>query len=235
MKTKKQQSFLKDEIMSKYRLYELLIKIVLWIVVILLFILQSTDVFELQPKYLKTIIVTVDASLAVILSWFMPSSIADRKLNKGLKLLDKDNDKAAKYLEEYLDSKMLSDSERKNILRILGVAHHKRGNDEEAIRFLNQALEGHDRDNDLKVEILGAIGIIYTESGEYQKAVEQFDKTFDIIFAISKAYIDKTVLIQVVNAYIKAGQKEKAVSIYDRLLLIRGFKRDKRVEELLDI
>jgi tetratricopeptide (TPR) repeat protein len=165
----------------------------------------------------------------------MPSTMLQKKLNKGLKYLDKDNDKAVQYFEDYLDSKMLTEDERKTALRILGVAHHKRGNDEGAIQYLNKALEGHNEDNDLKVEILGAMGIIYSESGEYQKAVELFDKTFDLIFAMSKAHIDKTTLMQVINAYIEVGQKEKAVLIYDRLLMIRGFKRDTRVEELLGI
>ena len=221
--------------MNRYRLIEVFVKVFLWVTVIIIFIMQGAGVFEPLSDYLETLIRVLSLSATVILSWFMPSSMADRKLNKGIRLLDKDNDRAAQYLEEYLDSKTLSDSDRKNALRILGVAHHKRGDDERAIRCLNQALEGHEKDNDLKVEILGAMGLIFSESGEYQKAVEHFDRAFETIFAMSKAYIDKAVLIQVVNTYIKAGQKEKAVMIYDRLLIIRGFKRDKRVEELLGI
>lgn len=221
--------------MNRYRLIEALIKIFLWVAVIIIYIMYITHIFEPLPDSLETFIISLDVSLAVILSWFMPSSMLDRKLYKGLKYLDKDSDKAVRYLQEYLDSKMLSDSDRKNALRILGIAHHKRGDDEGAIRCLNQALEGHDKDNDLKVEILGAMGIIYSESGEYQKAVEHFDKTFDVMFAMSKAHIDKTVMILVMSTYIKAGQKEKAQLIYDRLMMIRGFRRDKRVEELLDI
>ncbi|HYF83206.1 MAG TPA: tetratricopeptide repeat protein [Clostridia bacterium] len=226
---------MKGEIVNRYRLIELFVKIILWILVIAIFILKQMDVFESLPDYLETLVLALDLSAAVILSWFMPSSISERKFNKGLKLIDKDNDKAVLYLEDYLDSKTLSDIDRRHVLRILGVAKHKKGDDEGAIRCLNQALEGQDRDNDLKVEILGSMGIIYSESGEYQKAVEHFDRSFDIIFALSKAHIDKTILMQVINAYIKAGQKEKAVLIYDRLLMIRGFKRDARVEELLGI
>lgn len=224
-----------DEYISKYRLLEFFIKIFLWVIVIAVFILQKAGVFDALPAYLQTLIRVLDISSAVILSAFMPSAMADRKFNKALKLLDKDTDKAAQYLEEYLDSKMLSENDRKQALRILGVAHHKRGDDEKAIRCLSQALVEQERDNDLKVEILGAMGIIYSESGNYQKAVEQFDKTFEIIFAISKAHIDKSILMQVIDTYIKAGQKEKAVIIYDRLLMIRGFKRDERIEELLGI
>jgi len=220
---------------NRKKLIEQLLKIVLWIVGTTVLLLDLTDVFEPMPDYLETIIIALATSALIIASWFMPSKIAERKLNKGLRLLDKDSDKAVRYLKEYLDFKMLSDIERRNALRILGVAHHKRGDDEEAIHCLTQALEGQDRDNDLKVETLGAIGIIYSEAGEYQKAVEHFDRTFDIIFAMSKAHIDKSIMLQVVNAYIKAGKKEKAVLIYDRLLMIRGFKRDRRVEELLDI
>lgn len=221
--------------MNRYRLIEAIIKVLLWIAVIIIYIMYISKVFEPLPDRLETLILSLDVSASVILSWFMPSSMADRKLNKGLKYLDKDSDKAAMYLQEYLESKTLSDSDRKNALRILGVAHHKRGDDEGAIICLKHALEGTDKDNDLKVEILGAMGIIYSESGEYQKAVEHFDRTFNIIFSMSKAHIDKAVLIQVINTYIKAGQKEKAIMLYDRLLMIRGFKRDKRVEELLDI
>jgi tetratricopeptide (TPR) repeat protein len=227
--------FMKGENVNKYRLIEFFSKVVLWIIVATLYMLHRLEVFEPLPDYIETLIYALDLSIAIILLFFMPSSMAEKKLNKGLKYLDKDNDKAAHYLEEYLDSRMLTDSERKTAMRILGVAHHKRGDDEGAIHYLNKALEGHSRDNDLKVEILGAMGIIYSESGEYQKAVEQFDKTFEILFAMSKAHIDKTILMQVINTYIKAGQKEKAVIIYDRLLLIRGFKRDTRVEELLGI
>ncbi len=226
---------MKVEIVNRYRLIELFIEIILWVLVIVIFILKQMDVLELLPDYLEALILALGLSLVVILTWFMPSSMIQKKLDKALKYLDKDNDKAAHYLEDYLDSKMLTENERKTALRILGVAHHKRGDDEGAIHYLNKALEGHDEDNDLKVEILGAMGIIYYESGEYQKAVEQFNKTFDIIFAMSKAHIDKTTLVQVINAYIEAGQKEKAVLIYDRLLMIRGFKRDMRVEELLGI
>ena len=221
--------------MNRYRIIEAFFKVFLWIAVIVIYIMYLAKYFETLPDRLETLIISVDISAAVILSWFMPTSMAERRLNKGLKYLDKDNDKAARYFEGYLDTKTLTDSERMNALRILGVAHHKRGDDEAAISCLNRALLGRDKDNDLKVEILGAMGIIYSESGEYQKAVELFDKTFDIIFAISKAHIDKDIMIQVVNAYIEAGQKNKAVLIYDRLLMIRGFKRDKRVEDLLGI
>jgi tetratricopeptide (TPR) repeat protein len=224
-----------EEVVNKYRFYEFLIKMFLWIIVVIIFIMRSTAAFSSLPEYLQTLILVLDLSTAVILSGFMPTSMADRKFNKALKLLDKDNDKAVRYLEEYLDSKTLSDNDRQNVLRILGVAHHKRGDDEEAIRCLNLALEGCDKDNNLKVEILGTIGIVCSESGKYQIAAEHFDRAFEIIFATSKAHISKDVLIQVVDTYIKAGQKEKAVRIYDRLMMIRGYKRDKRVEELLDI
>ncbi len=226
---------MKGEIVNRYRLIELFIKILLWILVIAVFILEQADAFKTLPDYLETLILTLDLSAAVILSWFMPSSMAERKFNKGLKFIDKDNDKAVMYLEDYLGSKTLSDIDRRHVLRILGVAKHKKGDDEGAIRCLNQALEGQDKDNDLKVEILGSMGIIYSESGEYQKAVEHFDRSFDIIFSLSKAHIDKSILVQVINAYIEVGQKEKAIQIYDRLLMISGFKRDQRVEELLGI
>lgn len=221
--------------MTRYRIIEAFIRIILWIAVLAIGILYFTEALEPLPDWLETLIITAGLSLTVILLWFMPSAIADRKVSKGLKYLDKDNDKAARYFEDYLDSRLLSESERKNTLRILGVVHHKRGNDEEAIRCLTQALEGHGRDNDLKVEILGAMGMIYSESGEYQKAVEHFDRTFDVIFSMSRAHIDKTALFLAVNTYIKAGRKEEALIIYDRLLMIHGFKRDKRVEELLGI
>jgi tetratricopeptide (TPR) repeat protein len=221
--------------MSKYRLTEAFLKVFLWIAVIIINIIYLAKLFEPLPDRLETLIISLNISAAVILLWFMPSSIAERKLTKGLNYLDKNNDKAYKYIEGYMNSKMLTDSERKNALRILGVAHHKRGDDKEAINCLNHALLGNDRDNDQKVEILGALGIIYSEAGEYQKAVEYFDKTFEIIFSISKANIADTTIVQVVNTYIKAGQEEKAVRIYDRLLMIQGFKRDKIVEELLDI
>ncbi len=227
--------FMGREAVNKYRLIEFLTKILLWIIVVIIFIIQGTDAFKLLPEYLRTMILVLDLSTAVILSGFMPSSMADRKFYKAIKLLDKDNDKAVQYLEEYLESKTLSDNDRQNVLRILGIAHHKRGDGEKAIGCLNLALQGYDKDDDLKVEILGAMGMIFSELGEYQKAVERFDRAFEIIFARSKAYIDKAVLMLVMNTYIKAGQKEKAVTIYDRLMMIRGYKRDKRVEELLDI
>jgi tetratricopeptide (TPR) repeat protein len=203
--------------------------------VIIINIMYLAKLFEPLPNKLETLIISLDISAAVILLWFMPSSIAERRLIKGLNYLDKNNDKAFKHIEGYMNSKMLTDSERKNALRILGVTHHKRGDDKEAINCLNNALLGNDRDNDQKVEILGALGIIYSEAGEYERAVEYFDKTFEIIFSISKANIDDTTLMKVVNTYIKAGQEGKAVRIYDRLLMIQGFKRDKIVEELLDI
>jgi tetratricopeptide (TPR) repeat protein len=192
-------------------------------------------VFERFPNYIEMLIYALDLSLALILLFFMPSAMTEKKLRKGLQYLDKDNDKAAQYLEEYLESNMITDNERKSALRILGVAHHKRGDDKGAIRCLRDALEGQEKDNDVKAEILGAMGIVYSESGEYQKAVEYFDKTFEVLFSMSKAHIDKTILVQVVSTYIKAGQKEKAIMIYDRLIMISGFKRDKKVEELLGI
>ena len=221
--------------MNRYRLIEILVKIILWIAVIALLIIDAAGLIEPLSDRLEIFINTIGFSILIILLLFMPSKMADRELDKGLKYLDKDNDKAVRYINKYLGSKMLIDIERRNGLRILGVAHHKRGDDKAAVHCLNKALEGHYKDNDLKVELLGAIGIIYSESGDYQKAVEYFDRTFDIIFSISKAHIDNMTIIQVANAYINAGKKEKAVMIYDRLLLIQGFKRDKRVEELLGI
>ncbi len=219
--------------MSRYRLIEALIKVVLWIITFTVLILYIAGVFEDFSEKLQTFILALDFSLAVIVLWFMPSAMADRKLNKGLKHLDRDNDKAARYIKEYFNSRTLSETEKVNALRILGVAHHKRGDDEEAVKCLNKALEGHEKDNDLKVEILGAIGMIYSESGEYQKAIEQYDKTFDVIFSMSKAHIDKAAMMLVVHTYIKAGQRDKISHIYDRLLMIRGFNGDKRIEALL--
>lgn len=220
--------------MNRYRLIEVFVKIFLWIAVILIYIMHLAGIFEALPDRLETLIISLDLSAAVILLWFMPSAMAERKLKKGLKYLEKDSDKAVRCFEEYLDSKMHTEIERKNALRILGIAHHKRGDDKNAIHCLNQALEGQEKDNDLKVEILGAMGIIFSEAGEYQKAVEHFDRAFEIIFSMSRAYIDKNVLVQVMYTYIKAGQKEKAAAIYDRLLMIRGFKRDRRLEKLLN-
>ena len=198
-------------------------------------IMYISGLFEHLPEELKRFIITGDVSMVVILLWFMPSTMAERRLKKGLEYLDRDNDKAVRYIEAYLDSKLLTLNERKHALRVLGVAHHKRGDDAAAIKCLTMALEGNYKDNDLKVEILGAMGIIYSESGEFQKAAECFDRTFEIMFAMSKANIDKAIFIQVINTYIKTGQKEKALMIYDRLLMIQGFTRDKRVEEILGI
>jgi len=220
---------------NRYKLIEAFFKVFLWIVVIIVYIMYIAGAFNYLTDSLRTFVISAELSATVILLWFMPSAMAERRLVKGVKYLDKDNDKAARYFKEYLGSKTLTDSDRNNALRILGIAHHKRGDDESAIRCLNQALQGYDKDNELKVEILGAMGIIHSELGEYQKAVEYFDKTFEIIFAISKAHIDKESMIQVANTYIKVNKKEQAVMIYDRLLMIQGFKRDKRVEELLGI
>ncbi|HOE56873.1 MAG TPA: tetratricopeptide repeat protein [Bacillota bacterium] len=221
--------------MNKYRFIEALSRIFLWIAVVIIYTAYIAELFEPLPRGLETMIISLNVSLTVILLWFMPSSRAERILRKGLRYMDRDNDKAVQYLKEYLDSKMLMDSERKNALRILGVAHHKRGDDEAAIENLQQALEGNDKDNDLKAEVLGAMGVIYSESGEYQKAVEYFDRTFEILFSVSRANVDNTTLILVMNTYIKADQKEKAVQIYDRLSMIRGFKRSRMVEKMLDI
>ncbi len=221
--------------MNSYKLIEVFAKIIMWIIVIAINGLYFSDAMKSLPERLELFIITIGYSMVVILLWFMPSSIAERKAYKGLKYIDRDNDRAAGYFEAYLASKLLSVNERKNALRIMGVIHHKRGDDEKAIDCLEEALECHDKDNDLKVEILGAMGMIYSESGEYQKAVEHFDKTFEVIFSMSKAQIDKAALLLAVDTYIKAGRREAAVNIYDRLLLIHGFKRDKRVEELLGI
>ena len=218
--------------MNGYRLFEAFAKILLWIIVVAINIMYFTGFFASLPDRLQTFIITADISMIIILLWFMPSSIAARRLKKGIEHLDKDSDKAVRYIESYLDSRMLTVNERKHTLRILGVAHHRRGDDAAAISYLSQALEGNCRDNDLKIEILGAMGIIYAETGEFQKAVDCFDRTFEIIFSISKANIDKAILFQVINAYINTGQKDKALRIYDRLLMINGFKRDKRVEEV---
>jgi tetratricopeptide (TPR) repeat protein len=227
--------YVKGEKMDRNRLIEAAVRVILLALVAILYIMYFTGVFRVLPRSLETIILTLDISAAVIAIWFMPSKMAERKLKKGLKYFDKDNDKAAVYLSEYVEAQILTEAERRNGLRILGVAHHKRGDDERAIQCMNKALEGYEKDNDLKVEILGAIGIIYCESGQYQKAIEYFDKTFDIIFSMSKAHIDKNILLQVIAAYIKAGQRDKALSIYDRLLMIRGFKRIKKAEALLGL
>ncbi|HOR86634.1 MAG TPA: tetratricopeptide repeat protein [Bacillota bacterium] len=221
--------------MNKYRFIEALSRIFLWIAVVIIYTAYIAELFEPLPRGLETMIISLNVSLTVILLWFMPSSRAERILRKGLRYMDRDNDKAVQYLKRYLSSKILMDSERKNALRILGVAHHKRGDDGAAIENLQQALEGNDKDNDLKAEVLGAMGVIYSESGEYQKAVEYFDRTFEILFSVSRANVDNTTLILVMNTYIKADQKEKAVQIYDRLSMIRGFKRSRMVEKMLDI
>jgi len=221
--------------LNKYRFIEALSRIFLWIAVVIIYTAYIAELFEPLPRGLETMIISLNVSLTVILLWFMPSSRAERILRKGLRYMDRDNDKAVQYLKRYLSSKILMDSERKNALRILGVAHHKRGDDGAAIENLQQALEGNDKDNDLKAEVLGAMGVIYSESGEYQKAVEYFDRTFEILFSVSRANVDNTTLILVMNTYIKADQKEKAVQIYDRLSMIRGFKRSRMVEKMLDI
>lgn len=221
--------------MNRNRIIEALFRVFLWITVIIINIMYISGFFEDLPDKTKTLLITADLSIVIILLWFMPSTMAERKLKKGLKYLDRDNDKAVGYIEAYLDSSMLTSNERKHTMRILGVAHHKRGDDEAALKCLKQALEGNDQDNELKAETLGAMGIIHSESGEYQKAADCFDRAFEIMFSMSRANIDRAVFLQVINTYIKAGQYEKALMIYERLMLIQGFTRDKRVEKLLGI
>lgn len=221
--------------MNRYRLAEILVKMLLWVIVLVINALYFSEAIESFPDWLETILITLGLSMIVILEWFMPSKMAGRKFNKGLRYMDRDNDKAVRYLEDYLDSRLLTQGERSNTLRILGVAYHKKGDTDKAINSLKQALPGFERDNDQKIEVLGAIGMVYSETGDYQKAVEHFNKTFEIIFSLSRAHIDKAALFLAVNTYIKAGKKAEAVAIYDRLLMIHGFKRDKGIEELLGI
>lgn len=221
--------------MNRNRIIEALVRIAFWISIIVIFVMDASSFTDSLSEGMEVFVKSIGIAIGIISIFFMPSKMADRNFEKGLKWLNKDNDKAVVYFEKYLASKMLTDIERRNGLRVLGVAHHERGDDEAAISCLKEALEGQYKDNDLKVELLGAIGIIYSGSGDYQIAVEYFDKAFEIIFATSKAHIDKTTILQVMNSYIESGKKEKAVNIYDRLLMIRGFKRDKRVEELLGI
>lgn len=221
--------------MDKKRLYEALAKVVMWIIVLTINILYFSEIMKSFPGWLQTALITLGLSLFIILEFFMPTKLAERKLEKGLKYMDKDNDKAVRYLEDYLETGMLNRSERSNTLRILGVAYQKQGDTDKAINSLKESLMGFERDNEQKIEVLGAMGIVYSEAGEYQKAVEHFDRTFELIFALSKAHIDKAALLLAMNAYIMAGKKAKAVEIYDRLLMIHGFKRDERVEELLHI
>ncbi len=172
--------------MNRNRLIEALFKILLWMTAIIINIMYMTGAFEALPDRSEALIITADVSIVVILLWFMPSSMAERKVKKGIKYLDRDNDKAVRYLEGYLDSKMLTFDERKNALRILGVAHHKRGDDEAAINCLNQALEGNYQDNDLKVEYWEN-GVLF-RGGEYQKA--EMLKDFKYI-CMSKAILQR--------------------------------------------
>lgn len=221
--------------MNKNRLYEALAKAIMWTIVFIINILYFSEIMRSFPGWLQTALITLGLSLFVILEFFMPTKLAERKFEKGLKYMDKDNDKAVRYLEDYLETGMLNRSERSNTLRILGVAYQKQGDTEKAIISLKESLMGFERDNEQKIEVLGAMGIVYSEAGEYQKAVEHFDKTFELVFSLSKAHIDKAALLLAMNAYIMAGKRAKAVEIYDRLLMIHGFKRDKSVEELLQI
>ncbi|MGE5630408.1 MAG: tetratricopeptide repeat protein [Caulobacteraceae bacterium] len=166
---------IKGESVNGQRRIELIIKILLWVIVVAVSLIQRSDSFEALPQYMKIFIFLFDIALSIMLIWFMPSSKADRTLKRGLKYLDKDSDKAVRYLNAYLDSEMLTDLEIVAGLRILGIANHKRGDNEKAIQYLEAALEEQEKDNDTKVELLGAIGIVYSESGEYKKAVEYFD------------------------------------------------------------
>ena len=43
--------------------------------------------------------------------------------------------------------------------------------DEAALKYLKQALEGNDQDNELKAEILGAMGIIHSESESTKRQI----------------------------------------------------------------
>lgn len=221
--------------MNRNRFYEALAKAIMWIAVLTISILYFSEIMKTFPGWLQTALVTIGWSMFVILEFFMPTRLAGRKFDKGLKYLDKDNDKAVRYLEDYLGTGLLDISERSNTLRILGVAYQKKGDTDKAIDSLKESLLGFERDSEQKIEVLGAMGIVYSEAGEYQKAVEHFDRTFELIFSLSKAHIDKAALLLAMNAYIMAGKSEKAVDIYDRLLMIHGFKRDRRVEELLQI
>ncbi|MGI6586645.1 MAG: tetratricopeptide repeat protein [Gracilibacteraceae bacterium] len=221
--------------MNRNRIIEAFTRVFLWVTVIIINIMYIRGSFETLPDKAKTFIITGDLSMTIILLWFMPSTMAERRVKKGLKYLDRDNDKAVGYIEAYLNSNMITSNERKHAMRILGVAHHKRGDDEAALKYLKQALEGNDQDNELKAEILGAMGIIHSESGEYQKAADYFDRAFEIMFSMSRVNIDRAVFLQVINTYIKTGQHEKALMIYERLIMIRGFTRDKRAEKLLGI
>ena len=72
------------EKMNRKRLIEAFFKIFLWVVVIIINIMYISGLFEHLAEESKTFIITGDVSMVVILLWFMPSTMAERRLKKLL-------------------------------------------------------------------------------------------------------------------------------------------------------
>ncbi len=143
--------------------------------------------------------------------------LAHGRVREGLRVL-------VPFLEEQLQRAMAPER-LGSLLGTIGIAHHRLGEKQEAIRYYEQQL-GISRGikhRQGEVTALTHLGLTYTSMGELQRAIEYYEQALTIAREIGDRSREGSALGNLGTTYHRLGELEKAVGYSEeRLGIARG-------------
>ena len=95
-----------------------------------------------------------------------------------------------------------------------GLAAEKRGDYDEAIRFLTKAIESNDLTHNQRGTVYGFRGLAWAKKGEYDKAITDFTKAIELDPRFAPAYANRG------TAWGEKGEHDKAIADFNKALEI---------------
>ena len=160
--------------------------------------------------------------------------IASRRFEDGEKLRKKAKDEfVRKSLDAYAESLPHWRAAKDKIgegtsLTAIGAAHYALGENEEAIRMYNQAVDLFKQVGS-KLDLsraLGALGYVLAGAGQNQKAIEVLTECARLAGETKDAAAQSQALNDIGMVYRKIGENKKAIESYENSLVIRNASGD---------
>lgn len=102
-----------------------------------------------------------------------------------------------------------------------------------AVKFLEDKIRNEDLSELESIRIRLKIIDIYYKNGDYGNASHNLDYAQELIFRQRKKFIISVPLVLYMRIYIKNNEKEKAISLYQRLIDNKICPREERIEKIL--
>lgn len=193
-----------------------------------------------QPLWIKFLAVISLGCFLVIKDRVNPEEKFESKLNKAEKL--KDKRKAIGLLVDALKMKHIAKEDKIFALENIAKLYWEIGEAQKSCYYYNLAINALQSDLKCstvseieKLEITGKLAVYSFEAKNYECAAHYLDEAISIGMYNKKFFLDSNVLMYMVKIYIADHQKDKARKYYDIFLSRKKCKRNKQVEELLDL